>query len=118
MTSFAVDTQGEFFENIYSAEFGLWHTGMTTHALNVDFPIESGIEFFVTRREVPKAFLGVIGERGLVKVVAVHPKMTVGMLATSDDMCDFFSAIVGRISALKSEFLDIHRPILPIGEVE
>ena len=80
---------------------------MTAHAFNVDFSIESRIEFFIPGGQIPNAFLGVKSKRGLVQVFTISPKMTVCMLSTAHNVGDFFPAIVNGISSLQSEFLDI-----------
>jgi hypothetical protein len=90
---------------------------MTAHAFNVNFPIESCVEFFVTWGEIPNAFLGVEGEGRLIKMFAIGPKMTVGVLAASYDVGDFLSAIVDGIAPVESKFLDVQRFVFPIGEV-
>ena len=59
MTSFAIDAEWEFIENIDGPLFCLWHAGMTTHAFDVDFPIKMRVEILITWRQIPNSFLGV-----------------------------------------------------------
>lgn len=61
--------------------------------------------------------MGVEGEGRLIKMFAIGPKMTVGVLAASYDVGDFLSAIVDGIAPVESKFLDVQRFVFPIGEV-
>ncbi len=117
MAAFTIDAQRKFLKNIHCAGLYLWHAGMTAHTFNVNFPIESCVEFLVARGEIPNTFLGVEGKRGLIKMFAIGPKMTVGVLAASYDVGDFFSSIVNGIATVQPKFLDVERFVFPIGEI-
>ena len=117
MTTFAIDAQREFFEDIDGAFLGFGHPCMTAHAFDIDLAVEARIEFFITWRQIPDAFLGIEGEGCLIEVLAIGPKVTVRVLSTSNDMGDFLSTIVDGIPALKPEFLDVQRFVLPVGEI-
>jgi len=50
MAAFTVNAEREFFEDVDRAVFGFWHSRMTAHAFDINFPVETGIEFFIAWR--------------------------------------------------------------------